>query len=221
MPISPLRLLLFILAFAVVAVLVQLGAIRIAFDKLGLSPESAGLLLLCTLGGSLLNLPLFSIRAAARARPQALPPELARLPFFRVLPVTGRTMIAVNVGGAVVPAAFSLFLLTQHPLNAWHVATAVALVAGVAYLVSRPLPGIGVGMPLLVAPLVAVLAALLLDPQQRAPLAYIGGSMGVLLGADFMRLRDIGRLGAPVAVIGGAGSFDGVYLSGLIAVMLA
>lgn len=57
--------------------------------------------------------------------------------------------------------------------------------------------------------------------EQRAPLAYVGGTLGVLLGADLFRLRDIRRLGAPVASIGGAGTFDGVFITGLLAVLLA
>ena len=49
MPFSPLRLLLFILALIVLIIFIQIGMISIAFDKLGLSEESAFLLLLCTL----------------------------------------------------------------------------------------------------------------------------------------------------------------------------
>ena len=110
MPPSPLRLLLFILALAFLISFVQIGLISIAFDKLGLSPESAYLLLMCTLAGSLINLPLFSIKTDSTAQP-GIPPELARWPFFKLLPFTGKTTVAVNVGGAVVPVAFSLYLI--------------------------------------------------------------------------------------------------------------
>ena len=67
----------------------------------------------------------------------------------------------------------------------------------------------------------ATLAALLLDPAHSAPLAYISGTLGVLIGADLLRLRDIGKLGLPMASIGGAGTFDGIFLTGLVAVLLA
>jgi uncharacterized membrane protein len=43
----------------------------------------------------------------------------------------------------------------------------------------------------------------------------------VLLGADLARLGEIRRMGAPVASIGGAGTFDGIFLTGLVAVLLA
>jgi hypothetical protein len=52
---------------------------------------------------------------------------------------------------------------------------------------------------------------LLLDPEQSAPLAYVCGTLGVLLGADISRLEEIRRLGAPQASIGGAGTFDGIF----------
>ena len=70
MPSSPLRLLIFILALAFLIGFVQVGLISIAFDKLGLSPESAYLLLMCTLVGSLINLPLFSLKADSAAQPR-------------------------------------------------------------------------------------------------------------------------------------------------------
>ena len=45
--------------------------------------------------------------------------------------------------------------------------------------------------------------------------------MGTLIGADIMNLGKIQGLGAPVASIGGAGTFDGVFLVGIVAVLLA
>jgi len=224
MPFSPLRLLLFILALGLLVVVVQLGLIRIAFDKLGLAPESAYLLLFCTLFGSAINLPLFSIKADEGVQPQQppeLPPELARLPFFKLPPFTGRTLITVNFGGAVVPVAFSFYLFAHNPLGLMQVVAAVAGVALIAYKISRPLPGIGIGMPMLIAPIAAALIATLIAPEHRAPLAYIGGTLGVLIGADLIRLGEIRKLGVPFASIGGAGTFDGVFLTGFVAVLLA
>jgi uncharacterized membrane protein len=85
---------------------------------------------------------------------------------------------------------------------------------------SRPIPGLGIGMPMLVAPLTAALVAIPLGGEYRAPLAYIAGSLGVLIGADVLRLKDIRKLGAPLASIGGAGTFDGIFMTGLVAVLL-
>lgn len=205
MPLSPRRLLLFVLAVAFLVGVVQFGLLRIAFDKLGLSPESAYLLLMCTLGGSLINLPLFSLQADSTKPP----------------PFTGTTIVAINVGGAVVPAAFSIYLIAHNPLSAFQIVAAVIVVSAVSYWVSRPIPRVGIGMPILAAPLAAALIASILNPELRAPLAYVGGTLGVLIGADFIRLKDIRKLGAPIASIGGAGTFDGVFITGFVAVLLA
>ncbi len=220
MPFSPLRMLLFILALSFLIIFVQIGLISIAFDRLGLSEESAYLLLLCTLAGSLFNLPLFSLKTDGEAPPQ-IPMSPARLPFFMMPPVAGRIMVTANVGGAVVPVAFSLYLITHNPLNLLQVAVAVIAVSLIVYMISRPMLGIGIGMPMLIAPIAAALIATVIDPEQRALLAYIGGTLGVLIGADLLRLNDIRKLGAPFASIGGAGTFDGIYVTGLLAVLLA
>jgi uncharacterized membrane protein len=63
--------------------------------------------------------------------------------------------------------------------------------------------------------------ALLLSPRRAAPLAYIGGSLGTLIGADLLNLDKVAGLGAPVASIGGAGTFDGIFLTGVLAVLIA
>jgi uncharacterized membrane protein len=220
MPSLPPRLLVFILALAFLVGIVQFGLISIAFEKLGLSPASAYLLLMCTLGGSLINLPLFSLKADRPIRTD-LAPHMARGPFLNLPPVTDRIVVAVNVGGAVVPIAFSLYLIGHNPLNPLHIATAVIAVAAIARLFSWPMPGIGIVIPVLISPLGAALIATLLDPAQRAPLAYVGGTLGVLIGADLLRFQDIRKLNAPIASIGGGGTFDSVYISGLLAVLLA
>ena len=61
----------------------------------------------------------------------------------------------------------------------------------------------------------------MLDPENSAPLAYICGTLGVLIGADILRLKDIKQMGVPTAAIGGAGTFDGIFFTGIIAVLLA
>jgi uncharacterized membrane protein len=220
MPSSPLRMLLLVATAAFLVAFVQLGVLAAAFDKLGLSPHSASLLLMTTLAGSLINLPLFSLKADSSV-PSSLPTQT--WPWRRIprMPFAGRTVVAINVGGGVTPVAFSLYLLAQNPMNPFQVLLAIAMVAAVAYLFSRPVAGIGIGMPIMVAPVTAALVAVSLNPEQSAPLAYIGGTLGVLIGADLLRLKDIRELGAPMASIGGAGTFDGIFVTGIVAVLLA
>lgn len=220
MPPSPPRMFAFILALATLAIFVQIGLINIAFEKLGLSERSAYLLLMCTLAGSFINLPLLTLKADNKVLLK-MPMQMLRWPFSLRPPLPGRISVSVNVGGALVPVGFSLYLLGNYPMNPTHLIATVAVVAFIANRVSWPIPGIGIGMPTLIAPFAAALMATFIEPQLRAPLAYIGGTLGVLIGADLLRLNDIRKLGVPFASIGGAGAFDGVYVSGLLAVLLA
>ncbi|MDA4131217.1 MAG: DUF1614 domain-containing protein [Thaumarchaeota archaeon] len=64
------------------------------------------------------------------------------------------------------------------------------------------------------------MALIISPPSGAAIVAYISGSMGALIGADLTNLRGITKLGAPVVSIGGAGTFDGVFLTGIIAVLI-
>jgi uncharacterized membrane protein len=216
---SPVRLLVLAVAVAFLVVFVQLGVLQVTFHKLGLSPDSAALLLVVTLFGSMLNLPLFTVRTDRAAQEKRLH-ELPRMLLRRIRVIPGRTLIAVNVGGCVVPAAFSFYLIRHSQPDPLHVLAAVATVALVSYAISFSVPRVGIAMPVLVAPLTAAIAAVLIDPEQAPTLAYVGGTLGVLVGADLLRLKDIGRLGEPVASIGGAGSFDGIFVTGIVAVLL-
>lgn len=221
MPYSTLRVLLILAALAVFIAFVQLGVLSIAFDKLGLSRESASLMLMVTLAGSLINVPLFKVKAEGPPPAEALPKQLRELLGLQRLPFTGQTVVAINVGGGVTPAAFSLYLFANSSLGLVPVLVAVGAVAALSYLTSYPVPGIGFSMPFLLAPVTAAIIASALGAQHAAQLAYIAGTLGVLIGADLLHLRDIGKLGAPLASIGGAGTFDGIFLTGLLAVLLA
>lgn len=218
-PFSPFHLLAFIFLVVFLLVFIQVGLVTIAFGKLGLSQSSAFLLLFASLAGSVVNLPLFQIRADPPA-PSNMPP-LGRFWQMPELEYTGRTVVALNVGGGVIPIAFSVYLLQHNPLAGAEVVVGIAAVAGIAFAFSRPIAGVGIGMPILLAPISAALIAVLLDPENSAPLAYISGTMGVLVGADLLRLKDIRKLGTPLAAIGGAGTFDGIFITGLVAVLLA
>ena len=218
MPFSPFYLALLLAALGLLVAFVQIGALTLAFEKLGLSPDSAILLLSSSLIGSLINLPMFTVKSEGPPPPLPAPfRSLLRLPRMAF---TGKTVVAVNVGGCLVPFSFSVYLLLHHPLNLLTVMGSVGIVALVCRLASRPMPGVGIGIPMFVAPIMAAVTALVIDPQQSAPLAYISGTLGVLIGADISRLGDIRKMGAPFASIGGAGTFDGIFLSGIVAVLL-
>ncbi len=216
-PLPPLHFLVLGFLLLTLLAIMQFGLISLGFQKLGLSAHSATLLLLTSLLGAGINLPLGSVRAKAPETQTPLPPlpwGLPRLPF------TGQTRIAVNVGGGLVPLCFSVYLLRQNPLPIASVLLATSIVAAVSYRMSRPIPGLGIGMPIFVAPLTAAIVGLVLGGEHAPMVAYIAGTLGVLIGADLLRLPEVRKLGAPFASIGGAGTFDGIFMTGLIAVLL-
>lgn len=217
---SPKHLLLPALAVAILAILVQFQVLTIAFAKLGLSEQSAYFLLLTTLVGSLLNLPLFTIDSDFSGE-STMPSEILAWAKRRQYMRPGKTVVLVNIGGCIVPVTFSGYLFVTNVIPLFQAVICIAVVSVVAYAVSRPVRGLGIGMPILFAPLAAATIAYVLAADHAAPLAYIGGTIGVLIGADLLRFKDIRRLGAPFASIGGAGSFDGIFISGLLAVLLA
>ena len=219
MPFSPAVLLLAFLALGALFLFVHLEVLTLAFHKLGLSRSQAATLLFSALAGSFINLPLVRVRGIP---PEAVqyPPELAELRKL-MPPYHGVTVIAVNVGGCIVPLMFSLYLLTQSQIPLLHILLAVLVLTAVSYAVARPMPGIGIGMPILVAPVAAVIAGIIFGGEERALTAYVAGTTGVLLGADFLRINDIRQLGAPSVSIGGAGTFDGIFFTGIVAVLLA
>jgi uncharacterized membrane protein len=53
----------------------------------------------------------------------------------------------------------------------------------------RPVPGVGILVPGLVRAAVAAILALLLASGDAAPVAYVAGVAGPLIGADLLHLR--------------------------------
>ena len=196
-----------------------LQSLRFAYTSLGISSGMAVLLLAASLIGSVFNIPIVQ-----------LPPERVMsdqiVDFFGMryeVPVVSHwqgTVIAVNVGGAVIPTLLSLYLLIKRDL--WlKGAIATAIVAVVLHWLANPVPGLGIAVPVFVPVIVTAVTALVLSRRDAAPLAYIGGAMGTLIGADLTNLDKVQGLGAPVASIGGAGTFDGIFLTGILAVLIA
>ncbi len=211
----------FIFLLFFVFAMVQFGIISAAFSRLGIPPEHLFSLFFLCMVGSMINIPVKRIRIEAEPR------DIDYVSYFglRFRPPRWEDpremVLAVNVGGAVIPTLFSLFLLarTEYPIR---MLLALAVVTWVVHRMARPVPGIGVATPMLVPPIAAAITALILSPTGWAPAtAYVSGTLGTLIGADILNLNKLGRLRAPVASIGGAGTFDGIFLTGILAVLLA
>jgi uncharacterized membrane protein len=205
--------------FFIVLIVLVLRSVRYAYESVGISHHAAIFLLLATLIGSFFNIPIAE-----------LPPEHVTsdqiVDFFGMqyaVPAVSDwngTVIAVNVGGAVIPTLMSIYLLAKREL--WVKGLiATAIVALIIHWMAYPVSGLGIAVPVFVPVVVTAIVAMLLSREDAAPLAYIGGSLGTLIGADLTNLDKVRGLGAPVASIGGAGTFDGIFLTGILAVLLA
>jgi uncharacterized membrane protein len=217
LPISFLLLILFILLLPLLFFLAQAGVLGIAFAKLGLSPFSGVMFFLACIIGSGINLPIRR-KEVVVVEEDPLPLMLGRLFGYRV-PSVSEQVLAINVGGAILPILLCLYLVPSAPLLQTIIATAV--VAAVAKWLSRPVPGAGIALPALIPPIVSAILAAVIVPGNSAPTAYIAGVIGTLVGADLLNLRKIEQMGRGVMSIGGAGVFDGIFLVGVFAVILS
>lgn len=245
----PLLLLLFVVPF--IFAFLYFGLVQSAFRSLGLTPQGALLFLIASLVGGMINIPLNRRRIVIEdPRNQQLTPW-ARwfMPYLHYYPpMVKEQVIAINVGGALIPIIFSIYLLTLPTTHAIVALAAMLLVAIIAKLLARPVPGVGITMPAFIVPIIAAgLAFLLLGTTHgAAPVAYIAGALGTLIGADLLNLPQVLRGGLlaagprymwpflpqrtspekwsnrpQVLSIGGAGVFDGIFLTAVVAAFLA
>ncbi len=202
--------LLFLLALPILFIIVFFNLVAFSFDRLGMSPEIAVFVLLATLIGSMINIPLTKKKVRYVERTDLFG-------FLRVRRAQA-SGLAINLGGAIVPISVSAYLLTRLP-SLWQVLVATALMAIITKLLARSVPGVGIVLPMFIPPILAAALALILAHQFAAPCAYIAGTLGTLLGADILNLHKFHNLQG-VASIGGAGVFDGIFLVGIVSVLL-
>src|SRR2546428_1895806 len=211
----PFLVLLFLVLLAVLIVMVELRILAYAYRKIGVRPRYVFAVLVLSLVGSYVNIPLYSVRVPRLVAPEAVtiygrtyvvPPAIE----------AGATVVAINVGGALLPILLSLYLFFRLRMYV-RMLVGVAVVALIVHKLAYIVPGVGIAVPMLIPPLAAVAVGLLLAFRRAPPVAYVAGSMGTLIGADVMNLGRIAELGAPMVSIGGAGDLDGGFLTGMIA----
>ncbi|MHA2301133.1 MAG: DUF1614 domain-containing protein, partial [Candidatus Thorarchaeota archaeon] len=212
-PTSPLA----VLMFAMMS-LFLIQAAGIAFIQIGIPIWLAILIVPGSLLGSLVNIPLYTIKAEASPILEA--PYLSDWGFsFQVFqPNTPReTKISINLGGAVIPVIVSGYLILLNLLSIVPILFATTAVPIVVYRIARVEPNMGIVTPALLPPLAAVMATLAVGLIFSGiinlyAIAYISGTLGTIIGADFLNLGKLSQLKTDAASIGGAGTWDGVFL---------
>lgn len=218
---SAFALLLFLILLALSPLL--FGRLMLAsLEKLHLDSSVALMLVIAMFVGGLVNIPIARVRREKQVpnNPLAvygLADQIARH--------TQQTIIAVNLGGCIVPVGLCIYeiayLATFDPRALALGAIGCLINVVICYSVAQPVEGIGIAMPALLSPLAAALLALMLAPEAAPPVAFVIGVMGPLVGADLLHLKEVEAAKTGIASIGGAGTFDGIVLSGIIAAYLA
>ncbi len=191
----------------------------VAFAKLGLSPFAGLAFFFFCLAGSLINIPVYRKELDYYEEPDNTTEIFSRFFGIRV-PEVHERIIALNLGGAILPGLLSLYLLTI--VNPGPAFLATAITAVFSYHLSKPVRGVGIVIPAFIPPIIAAVAALVFADKANAPaVAYISGVMGTLIGADLLRLHQLKTFRLSFLSIGGAGVFDGIFIVGIISVLLA
>ncbi len=180
-----------------VAALVYFGVVQRILDRMRLTDTQALLFIGLMIAGSFVNIPLLQ----------------------------GRTEISINVGGALVPLALAIYLLTKADTTREWVRAIIAAVvtAGVVFGISQITdfepPRRDIIDPVWLFGIVAGIVGYLAGRSRRA--SFIAGTLGIII-TDIVHMVRAFTVNLPTTVaIGGAGIFDTVVLAGIIAVSLA
>jgi uncharacterized membrane protein len=201
-----------------------------AFLQVGFGHWQASLMVFGSILGGLVDIPLYSSPISSYPEPVVQAMSF----FYPTFPVDFHPVfIAVNLGGCLIPVIVSLEIIFRGRASLQRAALGTLVVALITYQAATPIANQGIVLPFYLSPTLAALCGILLARgYNTAPsLAYISGSMGTLLGADILNLLTPGVLPAlsppgaytrPLSLsIGGAGVFDGIFLTGVLAVLLA
>jgi len=205
--------LFFGLLILLIFLLIEVNVIHYAFEKVGISHRYVIAALLLSFIGSVVNIPLFELSSHPAVH------EVPNNFGMQIVVPRQSVIVAVNVGGAIIPTVISLYLFAKM-FHIFRGILAVIIVAGISHLFATPVPGVGITIPAFIPPVTAALCAVLLCRKEAPQIAYISGSLGTLIGADLLNLGVVTTLGSHFVSIGGAGTFDGIFFSSIIAVLL-
>src|SRR2546428_7654233 len=127
----PLLLIGFFLLLVVLVLMIEVRVLSYAFRKIGVRPRYMFIVLLLTLVGSQFNIPLYSVTVPR-----------------------GTTVVAINVGGALVPMLLSLYLFLKLRMYV-RMLVGITVVAVIVHGLAALAAGGGIPVPVSIPPLVA------------------------------------------------------------------
>lgn len=218
LPVSILLFLLFLLLLPFISIALTLEVVEVAVAKLGFSSNVAFLLFVAVLVGSTINIPLYKVNSIKPVVPDFRDLWMRQFWGIPLHKVRQKTIVALNVGGGLIPLLLAIYeLIRSDAIAIFWVALIVTIVS---YFSAQIVPGIGIQMNALIPPLTAAIGAVVIAEPQASSVAFAGGILGTLIGADLLHLKEIEQMSAGVLSIGGAGVFDGIAMCGLFALLL-
>ncbi|MFZ2410250.1 MAG: DUF1614 domain-containing protein [Candidatus Methanoperedens sp.] len=200
-----------------VFIFISLNIFGTTFKKLGFPPEYSVYFLFLSLPFSYVNIPITKVRSHVPVISDKASDTLRS--GLAASSLKMYSTIAINLGGAVIPLIMSVFLSSMaKPVE---VISGILLVTIIIHKIARPVKGSGIAIHALLPPFLAAFVAIIISPQNAPVIAYISGTFGCILGIDILNLKKIPDLGVPVVSIGGGGTFDAIFLTGIISVLLA
>ncbi|WP_094229048.1 DUF1614 domain-containing protein [Methanolobus psychrotolerans] len=191
-----------------------------------INPIALMIILFSMLAGSIIEIPIASIRSKKPEQLFKYAPileEIYSVPIVRELNIGKErvfdTTLTVNIGGAIIPALAVTYLLLTQPNNT---ALEIMLIVVVAVTSLSELMG-GVGT--IIQDHMGIIAlpfSLIVAPENAASITFIAGVGGILVGniisvATFNKEKT----GSAFISIGGAGSFKSIYITTIIASLVS
>ncbi|MEG6521079.1 DUF1614 domain-containing protein [Desulfotomaculum sp. 1211_IL3151] len=192
-----------LIVLIVVSLLIFFGMAQRALDRMRLTDKGALAVIVALIVGSFINIPIPGMRVP----------------------------LEINVGGALIPVALAVYLLAKAGTGkeVTRALISAALTGVVIYFIStRMMSGLGepsggaLGFidPLYVFPIIAAVIAYVAGRSRRS--AFIGATLGIILwdAANYFYMLQNNATNA-LKSIGGAGAFDVIVISGILAVLIA
>lgn len=208
--IFPPILFLIFLWFPLLVAVLFFHLIEFGFEKVGIPTDLTFVLLLLILLGSFINIPLTKRRYCYVKKRYFLG-------LIEVRKVRGEGLF-INLGGGIIPLIISFYLIYKIP-DKLSILWPVLFMIFICYSLAKVIPERGVVIPAFIPPIFSAFFSIIFCRPFAAPCAFISGVLGTLIGADIMHLPDFKGKGS--ISIGGAGVFDGIFLTAILSAILA
>ncbi|MCS7143494.1 MAG: DUF1614 domain-containing protein [Archaeoglobaceae archaeon] len=219
--ILPLFLILIFVPFLILVFVFTGSAVfRLLF---GVDSDKSLLLIGMIVFGSLINIPLYERKGIELIQRYEV------FGFIYSIRTKKKLVVAINIGGCVIPIILSMKLLLDiyDLISPLFLMGAFLLSSIIIYGFAKPVVGVGIVIPMLIPPVIATIASYTAIILSDAPiillpkLSFLLGVLSTVFGADILHLREMERIGYGVISIGGAGTFDGIFLTGIFAVLFS